>query len=236
MIEEIIKKHLIPPEDFIFGFADLHGLLDSKFKGYNYGISIGKRLDYKIVDKIKDGPTLEYYNHYHLINKQLSDITLSINSDLENIGIDAIILEPTIAEESKANNDQYLKTLSVDISHKMVATRAGLGWIGKTDLLISRVFGPRLRLVSLLLKQKPPLELDPVDISECGKCNICVLNCPAKAATGRSWNITIHRNLFFDAQKCRKKCRELASEIFKIDISICGICVSVCPAYKSKVQ
>ena len=28
-------------------------------------------------------------------------------------------------------DDEYLKTLAVDISHKIVATRAGLGWIGK---------------------------------------------------------------------------------------------------------
>jgi epoxyqueuosine reductase len=233
MIKEVIKKHLNPPEDFIFGFADLHGLLDKKFEGYNYGISIGKRLDDSIINKIKDGPTLEYYNYYHHVNKQLADLTLSIQSALLKIGIDSIILEPTISEESKINNEHYFSTLSVDISHKMVATRAGLGWIGKTALFISREFGPRLRLVSILLKQKPPLELIPLDKSECGKCNICVLKCPAKAANGKSWNIGIYRDEFFDAQKCRKKCRELAKEKFNIDISICGICVSVCPIPKT---
>ena len=48
-----------------------------------------------------------------------------------------------------------LKVKIVDISHKMVATRAGLGWIGKADLFISSRFGPRLRLVSILINKKP---------------------------------------------------------------------------------
>lgn len=234
MIREIIKKHLVPHEDFIFGFADLRGLLDQKFKGYNYGISMGKRLDDRIINKIKDGPTLEYYNHYHHINKQLADLTLSIQSDLMNFGIYSIVLEPTISEDAKINNDHYLRTLSVDISHKMIATRAGLGWIGKTGLFISREFGPRLRLVSILLQQRPPLYSTPVNKSECGKCKICVIKCPAQAANGKSWHIGITRDEFFDAHKCREKCRELAKEKFKTDISICGICVAVCPVAKTR--
>jgi epoxyqueuosine reductase QueG len=229
MISETIKKHLIPPEDFVFGFADLHGLLDKKFEGYNYGISIGKRLDDKIIDGIKDGPTLEYYNYYNLINRELADLTTKIHFDLLRIGVESLILEPTISEESTKNDEQYLKTLSADVSHKMVATRAGLGWIGKTDLLISKTFGPRLRLVSMLLKQKPPSDSVPVEESECGKCKICVLKCPANAASGKLWNIKIHRDEFFNAHICREKCSELAIKKFNINIRICGICVSVCP-------
>jgi hypothetical protein len=45
MIEKILKAHLLPEEGYIFGFADMTGLVDTKFKGFNYGISIGKRLD-----------------------------------------------------------------------------------------------------------------------------------------------------------------------------------------------
>jgi epoxyqueuosine reductase QueG len=32
----------------------------------------------------------------------------------------------------------------------MAATRAGIGWIGKKDLLVSEKFGPRNRLASVL--------------------------------------------------------------------------------------
>jgi epoxyqueuosine reductase QueG len=232
MIKEILKKNLIPSEEFIFGFADLRGLVDHKFNGFHYGISIGKRLDDKIIDDIKNGPTIEYYNYYHRINNELTELTSKIHTDLLKAGIDSINIKPTISDGSEEYNSEYLRTLTVDISHKMVATRAGLGWIGKTDLFISRVFGPRLRLVSILLNHKPEYNSFPVEESECGKCNICVIKCPANAANGRLWNIRIHRDEFFDAQKCREKCSELARKKFNIDIRLCGICVSVCPVPK----
>ena len=51
--------------------------------------------------------------------------------DLLKIGIDSVAIKPTSAINSKAAKLHY-PTLTYDLSHKMVATRAGLGWIGKT--------------------------------------------------------------------------------------------------------
>jgi epoxyqueuosine reductase len=232
MVKDIIRNNLIPEEDYIYGFSNLHGLIDKKYGDFYYGISIGKKLDDKIIDGIKEGPTIEYYNHYNRINKELAVLTSKIKADLKRAGVDSIAIEPTVTTGTEAYNDEYLRTLKVDISHKMVATRAGLGWIGKSDLFISREFGPRLRLVSMLLNKDPGINTVPVDESECGKCNICVIKCPANAATGKSWNINVQRNEFFDAFKCREKCNELARERLNVDARICGICVAFCPAGK----
>ena len=127
--KQIIEQLIIPADDFIVGFADLHGMLDSKFEGFHYGISIGKKLNDSIVDSRLKGPTLEYFNHYRQINRELTDLTHKIQTGLTEIGIKALPVEPTIEIGSKGY-EQYLQTLSFDISHKMVATRAGLGWIG----------------------------------------------------------------------------------------------------------
>jgi epoxyqueuosine reductase len=81
----------------------------------------------------------------------------------------------------------------------------------------------------MLLSQNPGIDAIPIDESECGKCNICVAKCPAKAASGRSWNISIQRSEFFDAFKCREMCNELARKKLNVDARICGICVAVCP-------
>jgi epoxyqueuosine reductase len=234
MIQEIIKHNLIPAEDYIYGFSDLSGIIDRKFGDFRYGISIGKRLDDTIIDGIKDGPTIEYYNHYNQVNKELAALTLKIKTNLKKAGVESIAIEPTVTAGTEAYNDEYLRTLTVDISHKMVATRAGLGWVGKSDLFISREFGPRLRLVTMLLNQDPGVNAKPVDESECGKCNICVVKCPAKAVTGKSWNINIQRSEFFDAFKCREKCNELARERLNVDARICGLCVAVCPFGKNR--
>jgi len=227
IIEEILKRHLIPSEDYIYGFADLTGLLKNKFVGFDYGISIGRKLDSSIVDQITNGPTLDYYSHYRQINKDLSLLTSRISEDLNKDGIETLNIDPTV---SISELDLiYFDTLSTELSHKMVATRAGLGWIGKTDLFISREFGPRLRLVSILLKTRVFPESNPLDISRCGNCNICVDICPAKAANGKLWDITVAREEFFDAFKCRNQCAEFGWTRLGIDARICGICVAACP-------
>ena len=231
MIIDIVRSNLIPYKEFIFGFADLHGLTDKKFDGFHFGISIGRRLEERIIDRLDDGPTIEYYNHYKRVNKELAMLAGKIKSDLHSIGVDSIVIPPTISFGTK-KYEKYLKTLTYDISHKMVATRAGLGWIGKTDLFISEAFGPRLRLVSILIKQDPGIKSVPVEESKCGKCNICVVRCPAKASNGKLWNSKIYRDEFFDAYKCREKCGELAKQRLNVDERICGLCVSVCPIGK----
>ena len=71
MISEIVKNSLISLDNYIYGTADLNGLINKKFSKFQYGISIGKRLDDKIIDDIIDGPTIEYYNYYNQINSEL---------------------------------------------------------------------------------------------------------------------------------------------------------------------
>lgn len=227
IINNILKEHLLPVENYIFGFADLTGLLQNKFIGFNYGISIGRKLDYEIVDKVINGPTPEYYSHYRQINKDLSLLTKKISDDLNKNDIETLKIDPTVSTSEL--DSVYFNTLRTDLSHKMVATRAGLGWIGKTDLFISREFGPRLRLVSILLKTPVKPKLKPVDMSRCGNCSICVDICPAKAANGKLWDITVDREVFYDPWKCRNQCAEFGMNRLGLDVRICGICVAACP-------
>jgi epoxyqueuosine reductase QueG len=226
-IENIVRAHLLPPENHIYGFADLTGLLEKKFDGYNFGISIGQKLDDTIVDKVINGPTKEYYDHYRQANTDLARISERICEELNKNDIQTFSVSPTVSTSEL--DTIYFNSLRTDLSHKMVATRAGLGWIGKTDLFISGVFGPRLRLVSILLKTSVQSKTKPLDISRCGNCNICVEICPAKAANGKLWDITVEREDFFDPWKCRNQCTEFGRIRLGMDARICGICVAACP-------
>jgi epoxyqueuosine reductase len=226
-IVEIIKKHLIPADNYIYGFADLTGLLDEKFKGFNYGICLGRKLDASIVDDIAGAPTKEYYLHYRNINEELALLSGRISAELNSHKIDTINISPTVSTEEL--DTTYFASLRTDLSHKLVATRAGLGWIGKTDLLITKKFGPRLRLASILLRDRVIPESRPIDASLCGNCNICVESCPAEAANGKSWDITIAREQFYDAWKCRNQCAEFGRTKLSMDARVCGICVAACP-------
>jgi epoxyqueuosine reductase QueG len=227
MLENILKSYLLPAENFIYGFANLTWLLDKKFEGFNYGISIGRKLDNNIVNKIKNGPTLEYLSHYRQMNEDLASLTKRISDDLNRNSIETINISPTVSTSDL--DTTYSKTLRTDLSHKMIATRAGLGWIGKTDLFISKEFGPRLRLVSILLKTPVQAKFKPIDKSRCGTCNICVEICPAKASNGKLWDITIEREKFFDVFKCRDQCAEFGRVNLGTDARICGMCVAACP-------
>ncbi|MGC8778600.1 MAG: 4Fe-4S double cluster binding domain-containing protein [Candidatus Caldatribacteriaceae bacterium] len=105
----------------------------------------------------------------------------------------------------------------------------GLGWIGKTDLLITRRFGPRVRLVSVLTARPVAEPGEPVNKSYCGDCELCVRNCPARAATGVSWGVTVERDHFYNSFACRRFVREISAKNLRQEVSLCGIYVLVCP-------
>lgn len=230
MIEQIIER-LVPGKDYIYGFANLEGLLIDEYKDYSYGISIGKKLDDRIVDSIAEGPTLEDLDHYRDVNNELNELSKNICEELRKKNVKCINVVPTVSSNSEEFKP-YLEKLRYKVSHKMIATRAGLGWIGKTDLFISKEFGARIRLVSILINHPLKLTRKPIDKSRCGNCQVCVIKCPAQAANGKLWDINTDRDEFFDAHKCREKCGELSNLLLKKDTRVCGICVSVCPIRK----
>lgn len=237
-LEEFLKS-LVPDmnESMVIGYANVKGLLNGDIKKYNRCIVIGKKLDDTILDTIENGPTPQYYALYDRTNAELHHIGLELSEYITLQKIPNQLIKPTgIAKDVKNYNPG---TLTYYFSHKMAATRAGLGWIGKTDLMITRKFGPRVRFTSILLekslqKNGVPIEkfVIPVIKSECGSCRICVKACPAKAGNGSEWNINTGRDSFFDAYSCMKKCRELSLKNLGKNETICGICVKVCPVGK----
>ena len=226
-VKKLVESLLPDKEDYIFGFADLTGLLGEKFKGFNYAVVIGKKLDDEIIDSITNGPTFRYYEHYNSINRILFKKAEIVSNELKKMNILNVVIKPTL-DDSELDG-QYYDSLSADFSHKMAATRAGLGWIGKTALLVSKKFGPRVRFATVLTDL--PLEniYPPFENSLCGKCSLCVEVCPAGTASGKLWDISVHRDQFYDPFKCREKARELTFQNFGKEVSLCGICISVCP-------
>jgi epoxyqueuosine reductase len=228
-ISETVYKHPRKGYDYIIGYADLRHLLPPKYAPYGYGIVIGRRLDDSVIDSIETGPNADYYTLYQTVNAELAEIAGRIKTALCGTGIRAVEVAPSLT--AKDRTEHFDQTLSLDFSHKMAATRAGLGWIGKSGLLVTRDYGPRVRLVSVLLDRAVDYCREPVLKSECRGCDLCVQNCPAKALSGKEWDITTRREEFFDAFACRQKCRELGG-LIGAGIRLCGICISVCPIGK----
>ncbi len=231
-LSDAINKILPAHTKYLVGYANLQGLLPDKYNGFEYAIVLGRKLDDMIIDAIINGPNIEYYNHYEEVNLELSRVAHLLTDEIRLLGAKAWAIEPTIHDRDIDKN--FIKTLRFDFSHKMAATRAGLGWIGKTALFISKKYGPRVRLVTVLTNYPLPYCTEPIKESCCGTCDLCVRHCPAQAANGMLWNINLDRNDFFDPFACRKKARELSLNNFNKEASICGKCIVVCPIGKSK--
>lgn len=200
----------------LFGVCDL-SRLKGKFldlspgvvKGLHRGISLAVRLSDKIIDSIEDRPTKLYYYHYRQINYFLDRIALGVVQFIQNRGWSALPIpsSQTIDWENQRGH----------LSHKEVAQRAGLGWIGRNNLLVNPDFGSRVRLVTVLTDF--PIPRDKTTEDGCSECRDCLGVCPAGAIKERLED--------FDRIACYRKLDEFR-KICKIGHHICGICVKAC--------
>lgn len=213
-------------DDYTIGFGDMGELLKDVYP-FRYVLVILAKLNDEVMDSISDGPTRDYYLLYQQTNNGLNELAANISALLKSNDIPNLPIPATLADDEI--DARYLRTLRYKFSHKMGATRAGLGWIGKTALLVSERFGPRVRMASVLTNFPFSPLGTPITESRCGDCNICVERCPAGAATGKLWNTSIDRDEFFHAAKCREMCRKKSLEKLRQEISLCGICVAACP-------
>lgn len=109
--------------------------------------------------------------------------------------------------------------------HKVTATRAGLGWIGKSTLLVTPEFGPRVRLGTILLADDPEVDV-PVTASNCGECDRCAVACPNDAIHNILWQPDTDTVPLFSRSNCGKR----KSYLDTIGRShSCGLCLLACP-------
>jgi epoxyqueuosine reductase len=219
-IKDRIRSSLIENGASAVGFADLSGLpLDCR-RSMNGAVSIIAALDPKAVLTITDKPTAEYYNEYVRINALLSKLGSIAASILIEEGYAAIPLSVTDADIDP-------KDLSTKLPHKTAATLSGIGWIGRSALLVTKEFGSAVRLTTVLTDLESK-DATPVGGSLCGDCIECVEACPGRAVKGVSWVSGMKREDMYDAFACRKAAREQAQKI-NVNNTICGICIAVCP-------
>jgi epoxyqueuosine reductase len=211
----------------LVGFADLHEIDPEARDGFPFGISIAIALDPRIMSEIKEGPTAAYYQEYKRLNVLLDDLGQKTEQFLKKKGYRAQ------ARTTAFGMDEA--TLSARLPHKTVATRAGLGWIGKCALLVTKKYGSALRFTTVLT-DAPLVAGKPIDYSLCLHCTHCIDACPARAHTGAIWEPGMHREALYDAYKCRDKAQELSLKGFGVEYSICGLCIVACPWTKKYLQ
>ena len=117
--------------------------------------------------------------------------------------------------------------LVAPFSYKFAGVNAGLGWIGKNDVLITEQYGPRIRLTAILLDYDLPLGIS-VKKSRCpAKCTMCVDACPHNAITGKLWDIHKKRDELIDYNLCNQKRSLYIKKLGRKHA--CGLCMVSCP-------
>jgi epoxyqueuosine reductase QueG/GNAT superfamily N-acetyltransferase len=216
---EIVQELTDQGADLV-GFADVTCLPGSVTDGLPRAVSIAVALDPAVIREIEDGPTARYFAEYRRANVLLGRLGEQTARLLADAGYGARAFPATTEQIDRT-------TLSVKLQHRTVATRAGLGWIGKSGLLITKAYGAAVRLASVLTDAELPAAA-PTDTSNCGDCCHCVERCPAGAVTGRNWQAGMPREHLYDAAACFRTARDFMGRT-GITATICGICINVCP-------
>jgi epoxyqueuosine reductase QueG len=206
----------------LFGVADLRTLKRNEVllspdivSRLPFGISVGFHLSDAVLEQIDDRPTPLYFHHYQRTNILLDTIGLVTTSAIQDLGCQAL---PVAAS-------QLLdwKTQTAHLSHKHVARAAGLGWIGRNNLLVSKKFGARIRLVTILTNLS--LVADSPSGEDCGSCKACISVCPTKAIAERPED--------FNHVGCYEQLK-VFSKALHLSHHICGVCVKACQGKRPK--
>lgn len=199
----------------LFGVADVRAiqgeflLRPETSRRFDRALSLGLRLADAVLDDLVDRPTPLYFHHYRQANNILDRAAFALAADIQARGFQAL----PIAASQIIDWDRQ----QAHVSHKRIGGLAGLGWIGRNNLLVNPDLGARFRLVTVLTDM--PLDAgSPLEFG-CGSCRACLAACPAGAIKAEPGE--------FDHRGCYAKLRDFRRSGL-VSQFICGICVKAC--------
>ena len=217
---EELKAFVLDQGISICGVADIKEerkdfLLESHTSAqFGWALAMGKRLLDPVIEDIDDRPTPLYFHHYRQLNFFLDRAAFITASHIQEMGYKALPIPASQTTDWKSQKGQ--------LSHKRIGELAGLGWIGRNNLLVNPKWGARFRLVTVLTDL--PLEADSPLKQDCGVCRRCLPVCPAQAIKEQRED--------FDQQACYEKLKEF-HKLPLIGQHICGICVKACFGFET---
>jgi len=204
----------------LLGVADLRSfrretilLSSGLLEEHPYAISIGYHLSDAVLDDVADRPTPLYFQHYQRVNILLDTLGLILNDAIQNLGYRAVPIPASQLVDWESQRGH--------LSHKHVAQAAGIGWIGRNNLLVNDRLGARIRLLTVLTNL--PLRVNAPSGGDCGSCRACLSVCPAGAIKERKEN--------FDHIRCYEQLK-IFSKTLRFSHHICGVCIKACRGNK----
>jgi len=213
LYERILKVFSAFP-DTLFGISGLN------FSGYqsHYQCALVVAVPHAKRTRIPDYHENEFELLIQRARKRAMGIIDEIAALLRRYGVAYCIPAPSQTSEGE---------LTALLSYKYAAVNAGLGWIGKNDVLITEQYGPEVTLYAMLIDSNLPLGT-PVTESKCPpECDLCLKACPYSALTGKLWRAASNRWEIIDYHLCNQK-----RSLYQINHGrkhACGLCMAACP-------
>ena len=209
-----LKDYLISLGASKVGFADVNGLA-SEFVDLPNAISIVLKIPKETIQLVKDERYGEYWASFHKQIDKLTEISLKGEEYIKNLGYNAFGLTMT-------RNECDMKKLLSILPYKTMATKSGLGWIGRSALFVTPEYGSAVALGGILTDM--PLDFGtPITDSECDECTNCQEACPVDAINPQKWNDRLSRKDIIDIETCS----EYIIDQYKAGLG-CTKCMSEC--------
>jgi len=167
---------------------------------------------------IATGPNRAYADEYANVNARINWLAEALANEIQSQGFRAQALAASVRSDPV--------NIKGDFPQKTAATRAGLGWVGRNCQLVTRRYGPWVRLGTVFTDLELPCGT-PMKKSLCGKCTTCVEACPAGALQGRAWYPGVERKKILNVRACDSWKKENYFQYHKGHN--CGICSAACP-------
>jgi epoxyqueuosine reductase QueG len=191
----------IPTDDFLLPGATLNEL--------PLAVSIALPVASEVLGTLEGAPNQLYEHHYRQVNFALDRLGLDLCRLVNSLGSRALAIPASQLVDWDRQRGH--------LSHKRVAVAAGLGWLGRNNLLVTPTHGAQVRLATVLTDLTMPPD-SPLN-QDCGPCRRCIAVCPCKAI-GRTAADFRHQDCF--AQLKEFQHRRLVSQY------VCGLCVRAC--------
>ena len=161
-------------------------------------------------------PSVVYSELYNTTNRFLDECAYRVANFLNQKGFRAHF----VPRDCYGDLSVLVKKPEAAFSHVMAGRYAGLGTIGMNHTLLTRQYGPRVRLVSVITDAE--LHPDPmIEENICVRCGKCAKLCPTQAFTSCP-NAPVFK---MDKHRCAEYHQKLKNE-FRYP---CGLCTAVCP-------
>lgn len=182
----------------IIKVVDISMLSDNEKRGYDKAILVGIVLSCEYIHRLITEDNIDYSEFMETENR---------TDYLAEWVADYILAKGYRAfaqsEKNLIKQGNYNElTKSTLLPHKKIALLAGLGWIGKNNLLVTEEYGCAVSMCTVLTNMPLPTENTPIIMSKCANCTVCKNICCPKVIHGTTWGFDVTRDDIVDVYHC----------------------------------